>query len=108
MATRSVEDSGSGRVGVNASTSFGGLEVGSHVVQLGGVAGNCGIYSGSARRTIDVAAGDTVAAVFAISCTPNVSVHADDRHHRERCRRGWLCGQGGQRGRPTNRRERLP
>src|SRR5205085_3509084 len=49
------------------STTFSGIDAGSHTVTLSGVAGNCSV-SGGDSRTVTVPAGGNALASFSISC----------------------------------------
>src|SRR5205823_1687635 len=61
-------DGGTSRsIGTNNSTTFSGLDAGSHTVTLSGVAGNCSV-SGGDSKTVTVPAGGTATASFSISC----------------------------------------
>src|SRR5205823_11413502 len=62
-------DGGTSRsIGTNNSTTFSGVDAGSHTVTLSGVAGNCSV-SGGDSKTVTVPAGGTATASFSITCT---------------------------------------
>jgi hypothetical protein len=63
-------------IGTNASTTFSGLPAGSHTVVLSGVAGNCSV-SGGTSRTVNVTAGGTASASFAVSCAATTPTTGD-------------------------------
>src|SRR5256886_2175468 len=54
-------------IGVNHSSPLTGVPAGSHTVVLSGVAGNCTVANGTSR-TVDLPAGGTATAAFAVSC----------------------------------------
>src|SRR5205085_11956939 len=61
-------DGGTSRsIGTNNSTTFSGLDAGSHTVTLSGVAGTCSV-SGGDSRTATVPAGGSATASFSVSC----------------------------------------
>jgi hypothetical protein len=61
-------DGGSGQgIGSNANLTLAGLSVGTHAVQLGGVAANCRV-SGENPRSVSVSQGQTTPVAFAIAC----------------------------------------
>src|SRR5205085_5777938 len=65
-------DGGTSRsIGTNNSTTFSGLDAGSHTVTLSGVAGNCSV-SGGDSKTLNVPAGGTDRATSPIN--------SSDRH----------------------------
>jgi hypothetical protein len=54
-------------IGLNGNRTVGSLSPGAHVVQLTGVAANCTV-SGANPQTINVAAGQSATAAYAIAC----------------------------------------
>jgi hypothetical protein len=54
-------------IGTNASLNLAGLSVGAHTIRLGGVAANCQV-SGDNPRSVTIAAGQTAAVTFAVTC----------------------------------------
>lgn len=65
--TATVDGTTSRSVPTNGSVTFSGLAAGSHTVTLSGVAANC-LVSGGDARTVNVPAGGTASAAFAVSC----------------------------------------
>ena len=54
-------------VGVNTAATLTNVAAGAHTVRLSGIAGNCSA-SGTNPRAINVAAGETAAVAFAVTC----------------------------------------
>lgn len=63
----SIDGAASQPIGPNATLRDAGLEVGTHTVELGGLAPNCTI-AGDSRLAITVASGAVAAAQFAVTC----------------------------------------
>jgi hypothetical protein len=64
----SVDGGTAQAIAVNGSLTIGNLPAGSHSVLLGGQAANCTV-TGSNPRSVTVAAGQTVAVDFTVTCT---------------------------------------
>ncbi|HEU4680706.1 MAG TPA: hypothetical protein VFS51_03105, partial [Gemmatimonadales bacterium] len=56
-----------GPIGLNATTTVGGIQPGPHTVGLTGLAANCQV-AGENPRTVTVVAGETVQLAFAVAC----------------------------------------
>ena len=56
-----------GPIGLQATTSLGGIQLGPHTVGLAGLAANCQV-TGENPRTVTVVAGETVQLAFAVTC----------------------------------------
>ena len=65
--TVTVDGAQSRGLGINESTTYGGIAAGSHSVQLNGLASNCTV-SGSNPRSVDVPDGGTGSTTFSVSC----------------------------------------
>jgi Tol biopolymer transport system component len=65
--TLTLDGAASGTIGLDDNLKFSDLAAGSHSVELGDVAVNCGV-SGSNSRTLSVVAGLTTLAVFRVTC----------------------------------------
>ena len=64
---------------VNGNHTFPALPVGSHSVQLGGLAGNCSV-SGANPRSVSVSAGATATVSFEVSCVaagPSINLRVE-------------------------------
>jgi hypothetical protein len=66
--TVTVDGGANQAIGTNGSVTFTGLAAGSHSVVVSGVAGNCTV-SGVNTQTVNVPAGGTATATFAVSCS---------------------------------------
>ncbi len=62
-----VQGAGTREMEANGSTQFGDLEAGTYQIQLNEIAGHCEL-SGENPVSIEVIAGDTVTAIFEVSC----------------------------------------
>jgi hypothetical protein len=65
--TLTLDGATSGAIGVNEVLTFSDLTAGSHSVELGDVAVNCGV-GGSNPQTVTVDAGLTTHAIFPVGC----------------------------------------
>jgi hypothetical protein len=66
-------------ISINDSRTVEGLSVGSHSVQLSGLAGNCSV-SGENPRPVTVASGQTATVAFAVTCVaggPSINLRID-------------------------------
>jgi PKD domain len=67
--TVTVDGGQSQPLAVNATTTYTGLSVANHTVQIAGVASNCTV-GGANPRTVSVPAGATAQTTFSITCAP--------------------------------------
>ena len=63
-----LDGSSVGAIGASSTSTLGGISAGSHVIELTGLAVNCGVL-GENPRAVMVAAGSTAQVEFAVTCT---------------------------------------
>ena len=68
-----VDGSSRGTIGANGSTTVANLPAGTYDVAIGGVAENCADGT-TTSQSVDVVAGETATASFAVTCVANVGV----------------------------------